>query len=101
MALRLLQQTSRGLYGYFSPGVRIASFIQDGMLLTMKVVLVEVTDMADISVRDLDDDRNIAVVFHERFAELGGVDLDIPPRTDLNRPATAANIGEIGRGGGI
>lgn len=31
--------------------------------------------------------KNIAMAFHEAFQEVGGVDLDLPPRhTDSNRP---------------
>lgn len=33
------------------------------------------------------DYRNMLVVLHERFAELGGVDLDIPQRNNAPRAA--------------
>ncbi|WP_238151118.1 FitA-like ribbon-helix-helix domain-containing protein [Kribbella sindirgiensis] len=32
-----------------------------------------------------EEEPNILQRLHERFAELGGVDLDIPPRTDMPR----------------
>ncbi|MET9317433.1 plasmid stabilization protein [Kribbella sp. NPDC003505] len=32
-----------------------------------------------------EEEPNILQRLHERFAELGGVDLDIPPRTDAPR----------------
>ncbi|MGL5864490.1 MAG: FitA-like ribbon-helix-helix domain-containing protein [Dermatophilaceae bacterium] len=36
------------------------------------------------------EEPNLALVIHERFAALGGVDLDLPPRRDLPRAAEFA-----------
>lgn len=37
------------------------------------------------SVTDRSDESNIALAYHERFTELGGVELEIPTRADMPR----------------